>query len=311
MPYRPTGRAPGRPRGPVTPSGRVDKARKDLPHVKAFPHLRRAVDRSLTQPECVLYRQRTADSREVRLTYRYTPQERGQILAFVWWVYVNRNSWTRNRLKSAVTSISPLMLFSSAFLMDMTGLPRTTTQKCMVKAQDVPAARVTGTCDMWVIHQLLEAATQGLDEYRHKVRELSLMKGVPSALLSRISGVPSDILRRPDRGVQFFPEDPDLVSGTVCTTEQHQLFYEYHPERRKSYDPQPGDQQYCRDSLRGHPLADLRSTTVPLPDNEQSPFHLAIPGLPSRKAAESEYYKTVFEWEEHYQLPALRYQQEA
>lgn len=272
--------------------------------------MRQAVDRSLATPSDVLYRERTADSREVRLIYRYTPAERGQILSFVWWVYVNRNVWDRSRLKAAITSVSPLMLFSSAFLMEMTGIPRTTTQKCMIKSCDVPAARVTGTCDPWVIHQLLITAVLGMNDYREAVRELSLAKGVPSALLSRISGVPQDILRRPDRGIQFFPEEPDLYYGAVCSAEQCKLYDKYNTQgRRKKYDPDPGNQLSHRSALAGTPVGNLRATSAPVPGENHLPYHLAIPGIPAVCDTEDpgRYYEQVWKWEDYYHLPAASY----
>lgn len=307
MAYRPTGRAPGRPRGPVTPSGRLQAARKTLPHVRAFPRMRQAVDRALLAPAEVIGREWTADAREVRVVYRYTPAERGQILAFTWWVYSNRETWPRRKLKAAITAVSPLMLFSSAFLMEMTGMPRTSTQKCMIKAADTPVARVTGSCDMHVIHRLLKAAPKGLDEYRETVREMSVSKGVPAAMLSRISGVPQDILRRPDRGVQFFPEDCDEETGVVCTHEQRKLHEQYRPRQRRKFDPVPGDQDLIREVISGNTLTGIRATSAPVPGDREAPYHTAIPGLPRMKKAPelgARYYQLIREWEQRYQLPA-------
>lgn len=306
MPRRATGRAPGRPPGPVTPEGKLAKARDDLPHERAFPFLCNAVDRALAAPHQVLVRDSNTDPRNVVLHYRYTPAERGQTLAFVWWVYVNRNTWTRKQLKAAIVSVSPLLLFSSAFLAEMTGVPVSTVQKSMLKSPLASAARVTGTCDPLVIHKLLEAATHGMNEYRETVRELSVTKDVPSALLSRIAGVPKDILDRPHRGIEFFPEAPDLVTGLVNSPQQCKDYWNTHPDRR-SHDAQPGHQRAIRDALAGTTLGEFRATHTPVPDDGDLPYHLAIPGLPALRDAPSlgvDYLHRVQEWQMRYHLPA-------
>jgi hypothetical protein len=200
------------------------------------------------------------------------------------------------------------MLFSSSFLMEMTGMPKSTTQRCMIKSQDAPISRVTGSCDMQVIYRLLEAAQRGLGDYRETVREISLTKGVPDAMLARISGIPQDIMRRPDRGIQFFFEEVDLERGVVASQEQYALHEKYKSKTLTSrYDPRPGDQRNLREALCGTPLADLRATTAPLPDHALSPHHLAIPGLPRLRDAKKlghDYYARIQEWTYRYQLPA-------
>lgn len=303
MGYRPTGRAAGRPRGPVTPDGKLTRARKTLPHVRAFPHLARAVDRVLAEPNTTVIRDWTADARDVDVSHHYTPQERGQILSFCWWVYVNRSAWSREKLNAAVTAVSPLMLFSSSFLAEMTGIPASTVTKNMIKPPDVQIGRITGSCDLWTVHTLLDAATKGEDQYRETVRELSLFKGVPKALLARLSGVPVAGLLRPDRGAQFFPEKPDWATGTVCTPAARDAYWKYHPEEKKRYDPRPGDQCSARDAFAGTPLGDLRATTAPLPEDGKPPLHLCIPGLSAgRKETRAD---RAQQWEYTYHLPAV------
>lgn len=310
MPYRRTGRTPGRPRNPVTPEGRLERARQTLPHVRAFPHLRRAVDRAMRAPNSTVLRVPNIDTRDVDVEHRYTPAERGQTLAFVWWVYANRMSWTRAKLAASITSISPLMLFSSTFFADMTGLPKDTATKHMIKAPDMEVKRVTGTCDVWVVHQLLEVATMGMDRYRDYVRELSISKGVPQAMLSRVSGVPREIILRPDRGVQFFPEECDLAAGRICSPIQVEDYRKDTKEKKASYDPNPGNQFSVRYSFAGTALGAIYTTSTPLPGEAGVPYHTAIPGLPTiRDAARlgSKFYEQLHEWEFRYQLPAAPY----
>lgn len=261
----------------------------------------------MAAPHQVLYREPLKDQRNVILAYRYTPAERGQILAFVWWVYVNRGTWTRAQLNAAVTSISPLMMFSSGFLSEMTGIPGSTITKNMVKSREVPAARITGSCDMLVVHRLLEAALYGVTEYRETVRELAVTKEVPDALLSRMAGVPKDILLRPERGMDFFAEAPDLIDGIVCSIDQVRLYRTRYEKERRSYDAAPGDQRSIRDALAGTQLGEFRTTHTPVPDEGDLPHHLAIPGLPALREAHTlgnEYLHRVQEWQMRYRLPA-------
>jgi hypothetical protein len=307
VPRRPTGRAPGRPRNPVTPEGKVQRAREELPHARAFPFLCNAVDRSLAAPESVLCRDATSDPRNVAVSYRYTSNERGQILAFVWWVYANRNDWSRKQLKAAITSLSPLMLFSSTFLSEMTGIPTATVCKAMVRSPRMATSRVTGTCDVTVVHRLLETAAQGMAEYREAVRELSIAKGIPDAMLSRISGVPREILLRPNRGIDFFAEKPDLITGQICSVKQRNMYVSRNPQERRSYDAQPGNQHAVRSVFAGTQLGDIRTTHAPVPDEGQLPHHLSIPGLPLLREADSigfEQLRLVQDWQVRYNFSA-------
>lgn len=273
-----------------------------LPHVRTFPHLRCAVDRALHNPEQTVMRLPTLDQRDVDLLHRYTAAERGQILAFTWWVHVNRNRWPRSKLHAAISALSPLMMFSSSFFAEMTGLPQQTASKHMIKSPKMDVKRVTGSCDMRVVHHLLELTRTGMDSYREAVAELAQSKGIPRAMLSRISGIPVSVLARPERGVQFFPELPDLMTGVICTQEQIDSYWLYKEKTR--HDPDPGDQQDLRQALAGASISSLHCTAVPL--SEEEPFYSAIPGLPSQadRSDTDSYLNQINTWEEQYLLSA-------
>lgn len=270
--------------------------------------MRRAVDRVMTQPSSSVVRTTGIDGRDVTVSHLYTPAERGQILAFIWWTYVNRAAWPRRKLRAAVTALSPLLLFSSTFLAEMSGMPSSTVTKCMVKPPGAPVGRVTGSCDMWVVHQILTVSAGGLQTYRDEIRELTLTKGVPKALMARLSGVPMDGLTRPERGVQFFPEEPDLSMGVVCTQAQCDAYWRmYGKERRRRNAPEPGDQQALRGVFAGRTLDEMRATHAPLPSEGELPYYRAIPGLPAlRNAARMgpRYFERVRDWEFKYHLSA-------
>lgn len=267
----------------------------------------RAVDRVMATPNLVVQRDYVADARDVDVSHHYTPSERGQILAFCWWVYVNRSAWPRRKLAAAITSVSPLMLFSSSFLADMTGIPASTASKHMLKPTDINVTRITGTCDPWILHHLLQTALRGEEEYRQTIRDLTLSKGVPKAMLSRISGIPVAGILRPERGFQFFPERPDWDTGEVCSLTARDAYWKHHHGEKKKYDPQPGNQRTVRDALAGTPLGNLRATSAPIPGPSELPYHLAIPGLPTLRPGEKpdeDYFKRITDWECAYHLPA-------
>ncbi|MER6605804.1 hypothetical protein ABT282_07775 [Streptomyces sp. NPDC000927] len=274
-----------------------------MPHIKAFPDLRRAVDRVMASPNEVVVRAETADARDVDVEHRYTPAERGQALAFAWWVHMNRSSWSRPKLRAAIQSISPMMLFSSAFLAEMTGLPQSTVQNHMIRPPGLLVSRVTGSCDPWVVHRLLEASAEGIDEFRHTVREVSLTKGVPKAMMSRVSGVPTSVLLRPDRGIQFFPEGADRLTGRICTQDEHVSVLM--PVNR--YTAVAGDQSEVRSAFAGTYVADVVTTSVPVPREGEVPYFTRIPGLPRLKdmgRLGPLFYERLMEWEFKYHLPA-------
>ncbi|MBD3004884.1 hypothetical protein [Streptomyces sp. 5-10] len=261
------------------------------------------MDRVMAAPDDVVVRKDTADIRDVIAEHRYTPAERGQALAFSWWVYVNRLSWPRAKLRAAIQSISPMMLFSSSFLAEMTGLPRSTVTKNMLKPPGVSLARVTGSCDPWVIQRLLEATAHGVEEYRQVVREITLLECVPKALMSRISGVPVRALLRPDKGMQFFPEAADYSLGHVCGRQ----VYERSVSREPRWAPRPGDQSDSREAFAGFRMTDLVATSIPVPDDGVSPFFTSIPGLPSVRGSRDvgpAFYEKIRKWEFTYHLPA-------
>jgi hypothetical protein len=262
----------------------------------------------MTQPDQSVMRTVGIDGRDVTVHHLYSPAERGQILAFVWWVYVNRTSWTRRKLRAAVTAVSPLMLFSSTFLAEMTGIPASTASKCMIIPPDSPIRRVTGSCDMWVVHQILSASPRSTAAYRAEIRDLTLTKGVPKALMARLSGVPIDILTKPDRGVQFFAEQPDRERGVVLSAEQYAAYWrEKYSGRRSKNAPSPGDQRALRDALAGTPVGEIRATHAPLPSDGELPYYTAIPGLPSVRHAHrlgACYFTRVRDWEFKYHLSA-------
>jgi hypothetical protein len=267
----------------------------------------RAVDRVMRVPNEVVMRDWTADSRDVDVIHQYTPKERAQILSFVWWVYINSSCWPRRKLTAAINSVSPLMLFSSSFLSQMTGIPQTTASNNMIKPPDIEVSRVTGSCDVWIIRELLYATTYGEDEFRDKVRELCIDKGVPKAFLSRISGVPVQGILRPERGVQFSPEKPDIINGYVCSLDDVKRYWKFHPGEKKTYDPRPGDQRSVRDSIPGTSLGEIRATSTPVPSEDHLPYYHCIPGLPRLRAGEepsSSYYGKIEKWESTYHLPA-------
>lgn len=262
----------------------------------------------MATPNSVVIRDWTANARDVDVVHRYTPQERGQALAFCWWVYVNHSAWPRKKLTAAITSVSPLMLFSSSFFSEMTGVPQSTATKSMIKPPGIDISRVTGSCDMWTIHNLLESSMRDEGEYREIIYEMSLYKGIPNALLSRLSGIPMSGILNPDRGIQFFPEAPDWACGEVCTPEALKSYWKYHPEEKKRYDPKPGDQREVRQALSGTPLGHLLATSAPLAEENQKPFHLCIPGLPRLRKDEEpdeKFFSKIDDWEMRYHLSSF------
>lgn len=270
--------------------------------------MRRAVDRVMTEPSSSVVRTTGVDGRDVTVSHLYTPAERGQILSFVWWVYVNRTKWSRTKLRAAITSVSPLLMFSSTFLAEMTGVPASTATKCMIKPPSAPVSRVSGSCDMWVVHRILVASTLDVPTYREEIRELTLTKGVPKALMARLSGVPMDILTRPERGIQFFAEEPDRETGVICTEKQCDAYWKaYRKEKRRKNDPSPDDQRAIRDAIAGTSLGEVRATHAPLPAEGELPYYTAIPGLPSFRDAQRlgpRYFQRVRDWEFRYHLSA-------
>ena len=310
MPRQPTGRPPGRPPGDRygTPQERVARAKTLLPSLRHFPHLLRAVDRVMESPNQTVFRSPyNANPQDVDLLHVYSPIERGQILSFVWWAYINRRHWDRRRKLAAVTLLSPLMLFSSAFFEEMTDIPFKNASKWMVRPEGMLATRVTGSCDMRIVHLALEAATRGDGPFREFVSDVVRDKGVSEALASRMCGVPQPVLLYPNRGVQFTPLGPDLVTLSVRPREEHLMWLRVASERERELAPQVFGQEWIRDTFTETLLKQNIFTATPVPRIGEECYHLCIPGLPNRNRAShlgGRYYQLLYAWEDKYLLPA-------
>lgn len=310
MAYKPTGRPPGRPPGDRhgTPQERASRARTLLPSVQSFPHLLRAVERVLEAPNRTVFRSPyNRNPADVDLMHVYSPAERGQILAFTWWAYVNRRRWNRRRRLAAVTLLSPLMLFSSSFFEEMTDIPFKNASKWMIRPQDMLASRVTGSCDMRIVHLALEAATHGDTAFRLFTSDMVLNKGVPDAMASRITGVPGPALVVPGRGVQFTPVGPDLDTLSVRSREEHLMWIGHAPQREVELMPHVYGQEWVRDLFPETLLRENIFTSTPVPRNGEDCYHLCIPELPRPHRARhlgSRYYDLLYAWEDKYMLPA-------
>jgi hypothetical protein len=244
---------------------------------------------------------------DVDLLHVYSPAERGQILSFTWWAYVNRRRWSRRRRLAAVTLLSPLMLFSSSFFEEMTDLSAITCQKWMTRPEDMLATRVTGSCDMRVIHLALEAATRGDTAFRTFAADIVRDKGVPEAMASRLTGVPKVALLEPTRGVQFTPVGPDLDTLSVRSREEVMMWAGMASERTVDLEPYVYGQEWVRDLFPETLLKEYVFTSTPVPRNGEDCYHLCIPELPRPHRARhlgSRYYSLLYAWEDKYLLPA-------
>lgn len=295
-----------RPRDPVTPAGKLSKAFKDLKIAdEDFPHFRRATLRAVLKPDEIFTKKVHTNIKDAHYVYRYTGRETGEILAFTWWTYCNINTFDRKRLRAAATVLSPLRLYSSAMLAQITDIPQDTVTKAMLKIPGAPTSRVLGVCDISVVHQLLTAAQEGdVDLYREAVREMSF-DPIPPALLARISGVPKLILKRPQRGTDFYPQECDISHGYVLDPEQALAYIKDLGKEAKPYEADPGDQNSSRDFLAGTPLDSLYYTSTPVPDGFDFPPHLAIPGLPSAcDGTDPDWNRRIDAWSDTYGLLA-------
>lgn len=310
MPRQPTGRPPGRPPGDRygTPRERVDRARALLPSLGRFPDLLRAVDRVMAVPNQTVFRSPyNSNPQDVDLLHVYSPAERGQILAFTWWAYVNRSRWSRRRRLAAVTLLSPLMLFSSSFFEEMTDIPAKNASKWMVRPGGMRASRVTGSCDMRLVHLALEAATRGDGPFRMFVADIVRSKEAPEAMASRLSGVPGPALLEPNRGVQFTPVGPDLPTLSVRPREEHLAWLGVASRTEKALTPRVYGQEWVRDIFPETLLKENIFTSTPVPRDGEDCYHFCIPGLPRRHRAKhfgARYYELLYAWEEKYRLPA-------
>lgn len=310
MARKPTGRPPGHPRGDRygTPQERVSRARALLPSVSRFPHLLRAVERVMEAPNRTVFRSPyNSHPADVDLLHVYSPAERGQILAFTWWAYVNRRTWSRRRRLAAVTLLSPLMLFSSAFFEEMTGIPYKNASPWMVRPEGMLASRVTGSCDLRIVHLALEAASRGDQAFRNFTADIVLTKGVPGAMASRLTGVPPLALIEPNRGVQFTPLAPDLDTLSVRSREEIMFWESMASQRDLDLSPRVYGQDWVRDTFSETLLRETVFTSTPVPRNGEDCYHLCIPELPRPHRARhlgSRYYDLLYSWEEKYLLPA-------
>lgn len=310
MPRMPTGRPPGRPPGDRfgTPLERVERAKTLLPALSSFPHLLRAVDRVMARPNQTVFRSPyNGNLKDVDLLHVYSPAERGQILSFVWWAYVNRRNWTRRRRLAAVTLLSPLLLFSSSFFEEMTDLPAKTASKWMTRPEGMLATRVLGTCDMRMVHLGLEAATRGDSAFRSFAADMVRSKGVPEAMAARMTGVPSPALLEPGRGVQYTPVGPDLTLLSVRSREEYLTWLGGSSAEERELMPRVYGQEWVRDLFPEALLREHVFTSTPVPRNGEECYHLCIPGLPKPHRAKDlgpRYFERLRAWEERYMLPA-------
>lgn len=310
MPRQPTGRPPGRPPGDRsgTPQERIARARTLLPSVSSFPHLLRAVDRVMVRPNQTVFRSPyNGNPRDVDLLHVYSPVERGQILSFTWWAYVNRRHWTRRRRLAAVTLLSPLMLFSSSFFEEMTDIHHKTVSKWMTRPEGMLASRVTGSCDMRIIHLGLEAATRGDSAFRSFAADIVRSKGVPQAMAARMTGVPTPALLEPGWGVQYTPVGPDLPTLSVRSREEYLMWLGVSSEKDRDLMPRVHGQEWVRDLFPEALLKEHVFTSTPVPRNGEECYHLCIPGLPKLHRAKDlgpRYFERLRTWEERYMLPA-------
>jgi hypothetical protein len=307
---KPTGGPPGRPPGDRygTPQERVSRAAELLPSVQYFPHLLRAVRRVMDVPNRTVFRSPyNRNPADVDLFHVYSPVERGQILSFTWWAYVNRRRWPRRRRLAAVTLLSPLMMFSSSFFEEMTDIPFKSASKWMVRPEGMIPSRVTGACDMRLVHLALEAAARGDQAFRVFTADIVLTKGVPEAMASRLTGVPGPALAHAGRGVQFTPLGPDLDTLSVRSREEQMLWAGMAGERELGREPYVYGQDWVRDLFSETLLKENIFTSTPVPRNGESCYHLCIPELPRQHRARhlgGRYYDLLYAWEEKYLLPA-------
>lgn len=263
----------------------------------------------MEMPHQVVFRSPyNSNPQDVDLLHVYSPVERGQILAFVWWAYINRRSWDRRRKLAAVTLLSPLMLFPSPFFEEMTDIPFKNASKWMVRPEGMRPSRVTGTCDMRLVHLALEAATRGDDPFRMFVADIVRTKGVPEAMASRLFGVPGPALLEPRRGVQFTPVGPDLPLLSVRPREEYLAWLGSASEQEKRLMPYVYGQEWVRDIFPETRLRENIFTSTPVPRNGEECYHICIPELPRPHRAKHlgvRYYQMLRTWEEKYLLPAV------
>ncbi len=295
--------------GPETAWGRVNGAMEKLPGLPAFPHLLRAVRRVMAMPQTTVFHDPHSGpvGYGAEILHVYSPVERGQILSFAWWAYVNRKVWSRARRRAAITLLSPLMLFSSPFFAEMTGLTHQEASRCMTRSDLGLVRRVAGVCDLRMVHLALEAATRGDEAFRLFTADSVRGGDIPVAMAVRLTGVPESGLLSPERGVQFTPVGPDLETLSVRSREELMLWIGITRSRGRLMLPRVYGQDWVRDMFPEVPLRKYVFTSTPVPRAGEECYHLCIPGLPGMHRAEAlgrRFYDRVYAWENKYLLRA-------
>jgi hypothetical protein len=189
----------------------------------------------------------------------------------------------------------------------MTDIPFKNASKWMVRPEGMLASRVTGSCDMRLVHLALEAAARGDDAFRMFTADIVLTKGVPEAMASRLTGVPGPALTDPRRGVQFTPLGPDLDTLSVRSREEQMFWAGMASDRALGIAPHVYGQDWVRDLFPEMLLKENIFTSTPVPRNGEDCYHLCIPELPRPHRARhlgSRYYDLLYSWEDKYLLPA-------
>jgi hypothetical protein len=290
---------------PVTASGRVAQALGGLLPPQTLPCMQDAVRRASTAPGSVAGKKAHTAKNDAHYTYRYTRSELGEVLALAWWAHrmSKRKSTSRDTVRQAVEVLSVLRLFSAPHLAALTGIASSTVTKWMVPVPSAPASRVLGTCSTDVLRDLLDASADGMAAYRQTVTLFASAK-VPAALLSRISGVPRDLLKKPDKGEWFYPQECDISHGAVVPLD---AWASYHRKRiRKDFDPRFDVDPEMRLRLGGSSLAMLRTHQAAVPLPGETPFHMRIGGLTRGcPGGDAKAHGTIRRWEQLWGIRAL------
>lgn len=290
---------------PVTASGRVAQALGGLLPPQTLPYMEDAVRRASAAPGSIAGKKAQTAKNDAHYTYRYTRSELGEILALAWWVHrmSKRKSTPRDTVRQAVEALSVLRLFSAPHLATLTGVASSTVTKWMVPVPSAPASRVLGNCSTDVIRDLLDASADGMGAYRQTVSFLAHSK-VPAALLSRISGVPRDLLKKADKGDWFYAQECDISHGVVVPLD---AWASYHRKRiRKDFDPRFDVDPETRLRLGGISLTMLKTHQSAVPLKGETPFHMRIGGLAwVCPGTDAKAHGTIRRWEQLWGIRAL------
>ena len=290
-----------------SPLEKVRRAKARIPEVQNFPHLLRALHRALEMPHYTIYQHPAhLHEKETRACHAYSPVERGQILTFAWWVYVNRGEWGKRKKAAVVPLLSPLMLFNSFHLEMITGLSRRTVERYMTKSNDMPLHYVQHTCEMEIIQEALFTASQGDEEFRNFVTDLASNKIIHGSMAQRLFGVPVRLRKNRQRGVQFTPLFPDLHTLSVRTRDEVEVWLDGASEREKELLPRVYGQDWVREAFSYSMLGEDLFTSTPVPREGEPWYHLCIPGIPSKEDAQRQkksHKKLVEKFESTYGLP--------